>query len=83
VGGGCRNEFLNQFTANATGLPVVAGPEEATALGNIAVQAMGIGIFRDLGSALSSMLSTFGIRNYTPSQNRVWSRHYKRFTGLT
>jgi rhamnulokinase len=43
VGGGCHNRLLNQMTAEATGLPVVAGPSEATALGNLAVQARAVG----------------------------------------
>jgi rhamnulokinase len=79
VGGGCRNEILNQFTADATALPVIAGPEEATALGNIAVQAMGRGFFPDLSSALSVMMSAFDIRRYKPKNPDMWAEQYIRF----
>lgn len=48
IGGGSRNSFLNQLTANACGIPVVAGPAEATALGNIMIQAMAAGVVKDL-----------------------------------
>lgn len=79
VGGGCKNELLNRFTADATGLPVVAGPEEATAVGNIAVQALGTGIFPDLGSALSVMLSAFTIRRFEPEKPQTWTQQYDKF----
>ena len=51
VGGGSQNDYLNQATADACGRPVVAGPAEATALGNLAVQAMAAGRFRSVGEA--------------------------------
>jgi rhamnulokinase len=79
VGGGCRNELLNQFAAEATGLPVVAGPEEATAVGNIAVQAIGTGLFPDLSSALSIMLSELSIKRYEPKNPDIWNEQYERF----
>jgi sugar (pentulose or hexulose) kinase len=79
VGGGCRNELLNRYTADATGLPVVAGPEEATAVGNIAVQALGLGLYPDLSSALDVMLLAFSIKRYTPERPDVWESQYDRF----
>jgi sugar (pentulose or hexulose) kinase len=82
VGGGCRNDLLNQFTADATGLPIVAGPEEATAVGNIAVQALGMGIFPDLGSALSVMLPAFSIRRFEPAKPHIWTGQYDRFRNI-
>ena len=82
VGGGCRNELLNQFTADATGLPVVTGPEEATAVGSIAVQAMGIGLFRHLGDALASMNTAFDIRTYKPHRHDEWDKRYDTFRQL-
>jgi rhamnulokinase len=47
IGGGSRNNLLNRFTANAIGLPVVAGPAEATAIGNIMIQAKAAGLVKD------------------------------------
>jgi sugar (pentulose or hexulose) kinase len=82
VGGGCRNELLNRFTADATGLPVVAGPEEATAVGSIAVQAMGAGVFSSLSDALSVMLPAFTIRRYEPESHNTWNAQYERFKNV-
>jgi rhamnulokinase len=48
IGGGSQNRFLNQMTADATGIPVVAGPSEATTLGNVMMQAKGLGIVQSL-----------------------------------
>ncbi len=79
VGGGSKNELLNQFTADALGLPVVAGPEEATAVGNIMVQAVGLGILEDLAQSLPLIRSAFPIKTFTPESHRVWSKEYDRF----
>ena len=50
IGGGSRNDLLNQWTANAIGIPVVAGPSEATAIGNIMIQAVAAGQAADIAS---------------------------------
>jgi rhamnulokinase len=55
VGGGCQNAFLNQATANACARPVLAGPVEATALGNLMLQAIGDGVFAKLESARAAV----------------------------
>jgi rhamnulokinase len=83
VGGGCKNELLNQFTADATGLPVVAGPDEATAVGNIMVQAMGLGIIKDLSVTAPMIKKTFPIREYSPRHTAEWQREYERYRGLS
>jgi rhamnulokinase len=68
VGGGARNELLCQLTADACGVPVVAGPVEATALGNVLVQARALGEdLSDLASMRALIRNTHPVRRYTPS----------------
>jgi rhamnulokinase len=68
VGGGALNELLCQLTANACGLPVLAGPVEATALGNVLVQARAHGaITGDLGTLRNLVLRTQHVRRYEPA----------------
>jgi rhamnulokinase len=83
VGGGCKNATLNQYTANAVGLPVVAGPEEATAVGNCMVQAVGLGIIGSLNDALPLIRQAFPIREYKPQDSELWNQAYARFVKLT
>ncbi|MFE6667315.1 rhamnulokinase family protein [Streptomyces sp. NPDC057697] len=75
VGGGSRNELLCQWTADATGLPVTAGPAEATALGNILVQARARGLVGGLADMRSLVARTQELRHYTPQgDQRAWDR---------
>jgi rhamnulokinase len=74
VGGGSRNDLLCQLTADAIGLPVVAGPSEATALGNILVQARAFGLVDDLASMRRLVAETQHLRRYTPrGDERAWA----------
>jgi rhamnulokinase len=74
VGGGSRNELLCQLTADATGLPVVAGPTEATALGNILVQARARGLVDDRASMRRLVAATQQLRTYRPAgDQRPWT----------
>lgn len=66
VGGGSRDGYLNQLTANATGLPVYAGPTEGTALGNLMVQMLAAGDFPDLAAARKAERQSFPIQEYRP-----------------
>jgi sugar (pentulose or hexulose) kinase len=79
VGGGCRNERLNQFVANALGLPVMTGPEEATAVGNFMVQALGMGIVSSLDEAHAIVRSACSIKEYRPTEKEKWDEAYARF----
>jgi sugar (pentulose or hexulose) kinase len=79
VGGGSRNELLNQFAANACGMRVVAGPEEATAVGNAMVQAVGLGVIPNLAEARGMIRAAFPIREFTPKDGETWARAYERF----
>ena len=82
VGGGSRNALLNQFTADALGVRVLAGPEEATAVGNLMVQAMGMGILPDLASAQPLIRAAFPIKEFKPVDPGRWTAAYERFRPL-
>jgi rhamnulokinase len=79
VGGGIHNELLCQFTANAIGKPVWAGPAEGSALGNIGVQLMAIGEITSLQEARDSIRRSFPLITYMPQQTEVWEKAYQTF----
>lgn len=82
IGGGSRNELLNQFTADAIGIPVFAGPAEASALGNIMVQAQAAGAVSDLAAIRRIMAKNITLRVYNPAGTAVWDEAYSRFRHL-
>jgi rhamnulokinase len=82
VGGGSANELLNRFTASATGKTVLAGPTEATAIGNILVQMLGLGHVPDLSAARALVARSFPTVRYEPEDTGVWSEAAKRFAGI-
>jgi len=82
VGGGSRNALLCQFTADALGLPVLAGPEEATALGNLMVQALALRQIGSLEAMQPLIRRVFSIREYRPVQTAKWEAAYERFLRL-
>ena len=79
IGGGSQNALLNQLTADATGLPVIAGPVEATALGNIAVQMLATGGVSSLADARAIIDRSFEKTTFTPRDVDVWVRQSPRF----
>jgi rhamnulokinase len=79
VGGGSRNRLLNQFTADATGCTVLAGPVEATALGNLAVQMVGTGAVPSLAEARRIIERSFPVERFAPANQNRWNTHYRRF----
>jgi rhamnulokinase len=79
VGGGSRNALLNQFVADCTGRRVVAGPSEATAIGNILVQAMGAGELVNLEEARSVVRNSFELTTVDPHPSAEWERAYERY----
>ncbi|WNI20632.1 rhamnulokinase family protein [Streptomyces sp. ITFR-16] len=82
VGGGSRNELLCQWTADASGLPVTAGPAEATALGNILVQARAHGLLDGLAAMRRLVSRTQELRHYEPRGDmRAWDRAEARLKG--
>ena len=83
IGGGSKNRLLNQFTANATGRPVIAGPVEATALGNIAMQMLATGAVSSLADARAIIDRSFPTDRFEPQDdNGEWERQYHRFRAL-
>lgn len=82
VGGGSLNQMLNQFTANATGKLVLAGPVEATAIGNLLVQLMALGEIGDLEQARMLVGKSVSITEYTPKETDKWNEVYQRFRKL-
>jgi rhamnulokinase len=79
VGGGAQNTLLNQFTADATGRAVIAGPLEATALGNIAMQMLATGAVSSLGEARAIIERSFPVERFEPTATDQWEPHYQRF----
>ena len=79
IGGGSQNRLLCQFTANATGRRVVAGPVEATAAGNLVIQAMSHGYLPDLESARKVIRNSFTLKTYEPKDTGEWENAYRRF----
>jgi len=82
VGGGSQNTLLNQFTADAMGKPVLAGPAEATALGNVTVQAIATGEFKNLAEARRAIKKSFAIQEFRPCDSAPWNDAYRQFINL-
>ena len=79
MGGGSRNDLLNQFTANAIGIPVVAGPSEATAIGNVMIQAMAAGEATDVAGMRRLIHSSIPLKTYQPQDTEAWDAAYIHF----
>lgn len=77
IGGGCNNNLLNQFTANAMNRKVMAGPGEATAAGNIMMQAVGLGMYHSLEEVKTVIGNSFEIRTFVPWETEEWERQYR------
>jgi rhamnulokinase len=78
IGGGARNRLLSQFAANATGLPVVTGPVEATAVGNMLVQAYALGHVSSPAEIRAVVRRSFELERFEPQQTPEWQRAYER-----
>ena len=82
IGGGIQNEMLKQFTANAMGVEVLAGPVEATAAGNILVQAYGSGEIKDSQALRDIVKNTENPKSYLPQASDLWQDQYERFVAV-
>ncbi len=83
VGGGSRIDLLNQFTADATGRRVLAGPVEATALGNLAMQMVATGAVATLSEARNHISTSFPARVFEPKNTDRWEEAFGRFLALS
>ena len=79
VGGGTQNQLLNQLTADAMGRKVVTGPVEATAIGNLIVQAIGNGDIANWQEGIAVIRDSFDIETYTPGDRGQWDKAYLKF----
>jgi sugar (pentulose or hexulose) kinase len=83
VGGGTRNEMLCQFIADATGLEVMAGPAEATVMGNLAVQALACGHLDSPKQVRDLVRNSSVIKSYKPQNSETWRREFDRYMAVT
>lgn len=79
IGGGCNNDFLNQLTADVCELPVFAGPTEATATGNILMQAKALGYVNSLDEIRAIVRNSFDLKMFSPHLQTAWQAAYQRF----
>ena len=79
IGGGCKNKLLNQFTADASGRIVLAGPAEATAIGNIVVQILATGGAASLHEVRVIVDRSFRAETFEPRETEKWDRQFERF----
>ncbi|MGI6174511.1 MAG: rhamnulokinase [Christensenellales bacterium] len=83
VGGGSKNQMLNRFTADALGKPVVTGPSEGTAVGNLLMQAMALGAIKDMRQLRKIVANSFPTETYLPGGDAAaWDAAYERLLKL-
>ncbi|MHC4555948.1 MAG: rhamnulokinase [Planctomycetota bacterium] len=78
VGGGTQNKLLCQFTANALGKKVITGPIEATAIGNLLMQAKATGQIQSLAEAREIVRNSFELKEYQPQETTLWQEQYEK-----
>jgi rhamnulokinase len=82
IGGGTKNRLLNQLTADATGRIVKSGPVEATAIGNILVQAVAMGYIASLDKGRAIVRDSFQVETYYPSNTAPWEDAFRLYKHL-
>jgi rhamnulokinase len=83
IGGGSQNTYLSQLTANATKSPVVCGPVEGTALGNIMLQAKAIGCVKDIREMRRVIADSIDLKQFQPSDEALWEAGYEKYKKIT
>ena len=80
VCGGTKDKYLSQMTADACGIPVCAGPDEATAMGNIVMQAIAAGEIANLAQAREVIANSTELKYYQPTAEiGMWDSAFERF----
>ncbi len=79
IGGGSKNDWLNQLTANSTGAVVKAGPQECTALGNIMLQAKAAGLVADIDGMRRLIADSVEMKTFVPEDRELWNKMYEKF----
>lgn len=79
LGGGTKDGFLCQMTADSLGIPVIAGPAEATALGNILLQLIALGDIRNIDEGRALIRKQESVKQYQPEDVKAWENAYKKF----
>jgi rhamnulokinase len=82
VGGGSQSALLNQFAASATGRQVVAGPAEATAIGNVLLQAIALVHLGSPAAVRQAVRDSFALQTFEPIAPEAWRAAYQRFIEL-
>ena len=82
IGGGTKDRLLCQMAADSCQCPVVAGPIEATAMGNIAVQLIALGEIADLQQARRIIADSESLKHYTPENTAPYDQAYERFVQI-
>jgi len=83
IGGGSRNAYLMQMAANSIGLPVVTGPVEGTAIGNIMLQAKAAGLVDDMFEMRKIIADSIELNTFMPQDSQKWDEAYERYKKLT
>jgi rhamnulokinase len=82
IGGGTYNRYLMQMAADSIGMPVITGPVEGTAIGNIMLQAKAAGLVNDMFQMRGIIADSIETRTYLPQETAVWEEPYQRFLAM-
>ena len=82
IGGGSLNKYLNQFTANATGATILAGPQEGTAIGNIMLQAKAAHLVGDIWEMRHIIANSLELVKYEPKDKAAWDAAYDKYLNI-
>ena len=83
IGGGSLNKYLNQFTANATGATVLAGPQECTAIGNIMMQAKAAHLVKDIWEMRQIIANSIELVKYEPTDKAIWDQAFDKYLKIS